>query len=192
MKYYFLLLVIVAMICGCTDMNIAGVESGTDQSNKKNGTADGANSLFRDGWNLDAGLDGRPVGTLTITIHTSNKFLAGTDCDIYFGMKLSDGRTIQKLLDKAGYNDFEQNDLDDYFLYVGDQTFYPNQITSIWLKSVKYGSGVDWHVDYLKMRINGRNVYSKTINSWINGGATYTINSVSLPAAQDIPVPITY
>ena len=151
----------------------------------------GLSTLFRDGWNLDAALDSRPIGTLVVTIKTSDKYLAGTDCDIYFGMKLSNGRVYERLLDKEGYNDFERNDLDDYFLYVGDKTFYPNQVASIWLRSVKSGAGPDWHVNYIKVRINGVLVYTKNIKAWIDPGQKYTMNSVNFPAAQDIPISIT-
>jgi hypothetical protein len=192
MKYLALMLFFIVMISGCSEQSISNLNKVGDDSNDRTATADGSNTLFRDGWNLDAALDSRPIGSLVVTIHTSNKYLAGTDCDIYFGMRLSDGRIIENKIDKEGYNDFEKNDLDDYFVYVGDQTFYPNQVTSIWLKSVKYGAGVDWHVDYIKVRINGTNVYSKTINSWINGGATYTMSPVNFPVAQDVPIPISY
>ncbi|OHD08427.1 MAG: hypothetical protein A2086_03625 [Spirochaetes bacterium GWD1_27_9] len=202
MKYLAIILCFSIIILNCSNPELLKVDN-IDTENSQNDAlvlddSDnntkrivGVTTLFSDGWNLDAALDSRVIGTLVVTIHTSDKWLAGTDCDIYFGMRLSDGRTYERKLDKEGYNDFEKNDLDDYFLYVGDKTFYPNQVTSIWLRSVSYGSGPDWHVDYLKVKINGVNVYSKTINAWINPGTTYTMSPVNFPAATDIPKPIT-
>lgn len=188
---FSVLFIIIYSNCSNMDINnVNYVESEDSDESVTTATADGANSLFRDGWNLDAGLDSRPIGTLVIRIHTSDKWLAGTDSDIYFGMQLADGRVYQRLLDKAGYNDFERDDYDDYYLYVGDKTFYPQNVTKFWLKNVKSGAGPDWHIDYIKVSINGVLVYTKSLKRWIDANKTYTMSPVNLPSATDIPVPI--
>jgi hypothetical protein len=145
-------------------------------------------SQFCNGWNLDSGLDGRPIGTLTVKIKTADVSGAGTDCDIYFGMQLANGTNYERLLDKKGYNDFERNDNDDYYLYVASQSFYPDQIRKIWLRSKSAGLGPDWKVSTLNIEINGSHVYSQALNSWINSGKTWTAYPVYFSAAGNRPV----
>lgn len=143
---------------------------------------------FSDGWNLDAALDGRAIGTLTIKIKTADVLGAGTDCDIYFGMQLANGTNYERLLDKEGYNDFERNDNDDYYLYVGSQSFYSDQIRKVWIRSKDAGVGTDWKVYTLNLEINGTNVLSRTINSWIDGGESWTASSLYFPSVGNRPV----
>ena len=125
-------------------------------------------SGFSDTWNLDAGNDGRPFGTLTVSIHTGRETGAGTDGDIRFGMIFSDGITKEWLLDKEGYNDFERGDTDDYYLFLADQDRDPSKVASISLKmAAEHGLGVAWRLGSIKIRINGILVFSRDINTWL-------------------------
>lgn len=121
---------------------------------------------FTDQWNLDAAEDGRPIGELTVSIATSNNLTAGTNDPVYFGMELLDGKRYERILDKSGYDEFDVGSNDDYYLYVGDQAFEPAKIRKIWLR--KSGTD-DWKVGYLAIRINGKVVYSKTLEEWLKG-----------------------
>ena len=129
---------------------------------------------YTDQWNLDAAEDGRPIGELTLTIVTSKEITAGTNDPIYFGMELLDGRSYERILDKSGYDEFDTGSNDDYYLYVGDQAFQPAKIRKIWLR--KKGTD-DWKISYLAIRLNGKIVYSKTLEEWLKGNpAKWQIN----------------
>ena len=117
-------------------------------------------SGFSDAWNLDVGEDDRPIGSLTVTVHTGTKLGAGTNADIYFGMRLPDGTEKRWLLDHEGYDDFENGDTDDYYLYVPDKAFDPANIDRIWIEMGDRGHaltspGPDWQCDWIIVWING-------------------------------------
>ena len=80
-------------------------------------------SAFLDTWNLDVG-PGRPdaLNTLTVQVETGSGTFAGTnsDVDFWFADKAPDGAQlhgVQYPLDHEGYDDFERNDRDVYYLY---------------------------------------------------------------------------
>jgi hypothetical protein len=133
-------------------------------------------SEFSDRWNIDVGIDNNPISSLTVTIHTGTEKTglldtewAGTDDDIYFGIQSKDGKSKEWLLDKEGYNDFEVDDKDEYYLYNGTD-IHPKDITNIYLRKVeKYGSiGGDWYVENVKININGHTAYDNNIRTWID------------------------
>ncbi|MCT4687791.1 zinc dependent phospholipase C family protein [Vallitalea sp.] len=133
-------------------------------------------SGFSDRWNLDVGVDNNPISSLTVTVHTGTEkrgFLhnewAGTDDDVYFGIQTQDGRTKEWLLAKDGYNDFEADDKDEYYLYNGTD-IHPKDVANIYLRKVeRYGGiGGDWYVESLDININGHTAYNNNINTWID------------------------
>jgi hypothetical protein len=122
-------------------------------------------SGFSNAWNQDVANDGRPIGTLTASLHTADETGAGTDADIYFGIR-SGTKVKEWLLDKSGYNDLEQNDSDDYYLYVGDKSITPQNIQSVYLRmGNRLGAAPDWKCDNLRVWING-NPTQFTVNRW--------------------------
>jgi hypothetical protein len=124
---------------------------------------------YSDAWNLDAADDGRPFGTLTVGVDTSDESLAGTDADIYFGMTFSDGVTKEWLLDKEGYNDFERGDRDDYYLLLSDKGCDPGKVSSIFFRmGAEHGFGVGWKVAAIRIRVNGDLVCSRDVDAWLN------------------------
>jgi hypothetical protein len=126
-------------------------------------------SGFSDSWNLDAANDGRPFGTLTVSVRTGDAIGAGTDADIYFGMTFRSGVTKEWLLDKAGYNDFERGDDDDYYLFLSDKSCDPTEVASVYLKmGGEHGLGVAWKAGAIKIRVNGNLVFSRDLNVWLN------------------------
>ncbi len=125
-------------------------------------------SGFSDAWNLDAGSDGRPFGTLTVSVATSDARGAGTDADIYFGLTFADGVTKEWLLDKEGYNDFERGDKDDYYLFLSDKSRAPVAVKSIYLRmGGEHGPAVAWKPASIKIRVNGNLLLDREINLWL-------------------------
>lgn len=127
-------------------------------------------SAFTDWWNLDASCtDGRPIGTLTVKIHTANEAFAGTDDDVYFGLSTNiDTQTW--LLDKEGYNDFEQNDTDEYYLFTARTNLLPSTIRRIWVEKESDGTGGGWKFGDIDVYINGQLVYSRGVQTWLEDG----------------------
>lgn len=128
-------------------------------------------SLFTDRWNLDVAPTTNPISTLTAIIDTGKSFGAGTDDDIFFGMIVNVNGHEEKLewlLDKPGYNDFENGDRDEYYLYMNRQDIYPENVKSIYLKKVDNGTaGGDWQLKKLNVNINGKTASDLLINQWI-------------------------
>lgn len=123
---------------------------------------------FSDAWNLDAGKDGRPFGTLTVGVRTGDDRGAGTDADIHFGMTFADGITKEWLLDKEAYNDFERGDNDDYYLFLSDKTCEPAKVKSVYLKmGAEHGLGVAWQAASIRIRINGNLVFERNLDVWL-------------------------
>lgn len=113
-------------------------------------------SFFSNEWNLDAGFNGRTIGSLTVQIKTSGDWLSGTDADIYFGVQFASGKTKEWLCDKAGYNDFEQGDDNQYYFYLGDSNFTLGEIQRVYIRMGKrYFIGDDWKCDRIIVWING-------------------------------------
>ena len=130
-------------------------------------------SGFSDAWNLDAAREQRPIGTLTVTIHTADSLGAGTDADIYFG--LQSGDELQEwLLDKTGYDDFERGDTDDYYLYAGYDSFAPEKLTGVRLRMGKRsGLGPDWKCAWIRVWVNGHPTRLKVDRTFKAGGAKW-------------------
>ncbi|MBD7912496.1 PLAT/LH2 domain-containing protein [Clostridium cibarium] len=134
----------------------------------------GEYSNFTDRWNLDVGASESPISSLTAIVKTGTKSGAGTDDDIYFGIKLKTGDTKEWKLDKAFYNDFENGDNDEYYLYINDMDFSPNLVDKVWLekKHKDYSIGQAWYLDSLEVNVNGKIALSKDANQWVNGNDT--------------------
>lgn len=145
-------------------------------------------SGFKDSWNLDAANEDRPFGTLKVQISTSSDALSGTDDDVYFGMEFTDGRTYEKLLDKEGYNDFEMGDNDPYYLYVGDNTLYPQNVKRVWIRKKYNWWSDDWKVKDISISVNGVNVFSQSLNRMLNKN-TKQINMYVNGIAPDLQGP---
>lgn len=135
-------------------------------------------SNFSDRWNLDVGASESPISSLTVTITTGTKSGAGTDDDIYFGLTLKSGATKKWLLDKAGYNDFENGNQDEYYLYINDKKFNPSDIERVWIekKHIDHSMGEAWYLSKIKIDVNGNNAFSKSIDKWLKGNDSVSYN----------------
>lgn len=131
-------------------------------------------SKFSDRWNLDVGSSKSPISSLTTIVTTGTKYGAGTDDDIYFGIQLKTGDTKEWLLDKAFYNDFENGDKDEYYLYINDVDFSPKLVSKVWIRKdhINNSLGEAWYLDSLIVNVNGKDVLSKNPAKWIKSSST--------------------
>lgn len=131
-------------------------------------------SKFTDRWNLDVGSSNSPISSFTVIIKTGSQIGAGTNDDIYFGIKLKTGETKEWKLDKDFYDDFESGDEDEYYLYINDSKFLPSSVSEVWLekKSNKNSMGNSWYVESLNIDVNGENALWVNPNKWVEGNDT--------------------
>lgn len=136
-------------------------------------------SKFSDRWNLDVGESESPISSLTAIITTGTKSGSGTDDDIYFGIELKSGEKKEWKLDKSFYNDFENGDKDEYYLYINDLNFSPQLVNRIWLtkKHIKYSFGESWYLDSLEVNVNGITALSESVNKWVKGNESIYFNT---------------
>ena len=134
-------------------------------------------SVFRDSWNLDAAVDGRPIGSLTVTIRTADDFEAGTDADIYFGMVSVDGHGKEWLLDKSGHNDFERGDSDEYYLFIQEKISAPGGMVNAYLRMGEHhGVENDWKCSSIQVHVNGVVTADQAMEKWFrNKGDRYDL-----------------
>ena len=151
-------------------------------------------SGFTDRWNLDAAEDDRPIGSLSVKVGTADQAWAGTDDDVYFGMKLSNGKIKEWKLDTPAYNDFERGDIDDYYLYVGDMDFHPQNITKVWLKKVKKGLfSDDWKVNFVQIKVNGELKLNTQLNrEFTSSNNRWETNVSWTPTGNNTPASISF
>lgn len=130
-------------------------------------------SNFSDRWNLDVGKSTSPISALTVTVKTGTKSGAGTDDDIYFGIELKSGAKKRWLLDKAGYDDFENGDNDDYYLYINDKNITPSTVKRVYIEKVNVSSnGQNWYLQSFKVNANGKDVFSTSVGKWMDKNAS--------------------
>ncbi|MBZ9618531.1 PLAT/LH2 domain-containing protein [Clostridium estertheticum] len=128
-------------------------------------------SKFSDRWNLDVGKSKSPISSLTAVVETGEKFGAGTDDDVFLDIQLKNGKTKEWKLDKNNYNDFEQGDNDEYYLYINDIDFSPNDVKKVIVKKKKanISYGADWYLKTITVNVNGTDALKQTVNSWVQG-----------------------
>ncbi|SES63941.1 zinc dependent phospholipase C family protein [[Clostridium] polysaccharolyticum] len=146
-------------------------------------------SSFTDRWNLDVGESQSPISSLTVTVKTGTKSGAGTDDDVYFKMETRSGDQKSWLLDKAGYDDFENGDKDEYYLYLNDARFTPDNVKKVWIekKKVKFSIGEAWYLSSVDINVNGTAMPSKKIEKWLNGNdsISYAVDWSSVENTSD-------
>lgn len=135
-------------------------------------------SGFSDHWNLDVGESDAPIGSLTITMKTGTKACAGTDDDIYFGIELDSGVTKEWKLDKESYNDFENGDTEEYYLYLDDTSASTSSIKKVWIskKHIRFSVGQSWYFDSFEVDVNGNTVISNSVKQWLDGDSTVSFD----------------
>ncbi|MFZ5351708.1 MAG: PLAT/LH2 domain-containing protein [Bacillota bacterium] len=131
-------------------------------------------------WSTPGGLvrpAGTALGTINLTVKTSEDTFSGTDNDIYFGIILSNGMRQEFLLDSSD-NDFEAGSRRTYSFTINDTHYQPNQISQFYFR--KYANyiqgGIDdaWKVEAAAIKLWGQTAYAKVLNKWIEGGDEIT------------------
>ena len=128
-------------------------------------------SKFSDRWNLDVGKSASPISSLTAVVETGDKFSAGTDDDIFLNIQLKNGTIKEWKLDKKNYNDFEQGDNDEYYLYINEIEFAPSDVDKVIVKKkgVSASIGADWYLKAITVNVNGTDALKQNVDSWIKG-----------------------
>ena len=97
--------------------------------------------------------------------------MAGTDDDVYLRLQLDDGSSYDKKLetgagDGLGYNDFEQNDDDWYFVYVGDPAFTSEHLAKVSIYKSSDGLAGGWRPDRFRIWVNGQQIVDEDPGHW--------------------------
>ncbi len=115
---------------------------------------------------------------LTVTVETSNDWFSGTDNDIYFGFKTSNGLVYEYLMDVKNdildgtyaintYNDFEMGDVDSYSFYIYDKRLNLANVTDVWVKKVHSIVDDNWRCATVDISVDGKVVNSVAPNVWL-------------------------
>lgn len=128
-------------------------------------------SKFSDRWNLDVGKSLSPISSLTAVIETGSNFNAGTDDDVFLNIQLKSGVNKEWKLDKKNYNDFEQGDKDEYYLYINDVDFSPRDVEKVIVKKkdASISMGADWYLKNITVNVNGIDALKQNVENWIQG-----------------------
>lgn len=128
-------------------------------------------SKFSDRWNLDVGKSASPISSLTAVVETGNEFGNGTDDDIFLNIQLKNGTIKEWKLDKKNYNDFEQGDNDEYYLYINEIEFAPSDVDKVIVKKkgVSSSIGADWYLKAITVNVNGTDALKQNVDNWIKG-----------------------
>ncbi|MBB6716629.1 zinc dependent phospholipase C family protein [Clostridium gasigenes] len=128
-------------------------------------------SKFSDRWNLDVGKSASPISSLTAVVETGNEFGNGTDDDIFLNIQLKNGTIKEWKLDKKNYNDFEQGDNDEYYLYINEIEFAPSDVDKVIVKKKGVSSSIaaDWYLKAITVNVNGTDALKQNVDNWIKG-----------------------
>ncbi len=117
---------------------------------------------------------------IKLQIKTVNELYAGTDDDLFFGMRTSDGKTIEFSMDNMAYSsgsikqvqDFEMNTTTTVYYKFYDPNFDLSKVTSVWIRKdpIMPFSGDDWRVETVHIYVNDSLVHSNTLNKWLKPG----------------------
>ncbi len=103
--------------------------------------------------------------SISVKVRTADKLWAGTNADIYFGLKFKDGVKAEWLLDQSYYDDLERGDDDWYHFFSTIPAKRKSDIQSIFLlMKNKDGPGPDWRCSRIRVCINGDNTQTFSVN----------------------------
>lgn len=112
---------------------------------------------------------------LDITIKTGSNSFSGTDDNVYFAVILKDGRVLEIMLDKAGYNDFENSNVDTYRFELPETVYY-DDIEKLRVRKDKMIND-DWKMQHIKVIDVGDGfcLADEETNVWLKKNASYDI-----------------
>jgi hypothetical protein len=100
----------------------------------------------------------------TIKVKTSDRYLAGTDANVYITLNGSPGQTTGEFyLDTPCYNDFERGNLDTFSITRADL----GDLTSIRIRHDNSGSGPGWHLQYIQVLTTTGKSWMFNCNRWL-------------------------
>jgi len=116
------------------------------------------------------------IGKFHVRFKVADVYEAGTDDYVYFGMKLSNGRTVEFECNVPG-NDFYR-DLDwAYEFDITDPSFTAADITNVWIRKHDFTwPGDDLNLEFMEVYMNGKNVLDKPIDQWLGTGGWWYNN----------------
>ena len=107
----------------------------------------------------------------SLTVKTARTFGAGTDNNIYIGMRYN-GTIYEVLCDKPGYNDFEYGDEDSYDFIVPENIDL-SKIDKITARMSGNTPGGDWKCSWIKIKDHKGNTLLETKNDfWLSTNNT--------------------
>lgn len=114
------------------------------------------------------------IGKFHAIIKMSNDKYAGTNDNIYLGLKLKNGQTMEFKCDLPG-DDFEAGTTGCYQFIVTDSNIKVSDVSDVYVKKVKYGAGDDAKIATIEVYMKGQRVVKDLSNKWLKGNETYTI-----------------
>lgn len=134
-----------------------------------------------------------------VTVKTGKKSGAGTDADVYITL-FGEAGQLTSQLDKAGYDDFESGDKDNYLVSTTEGKL--GRIYAIRLEHNNKGSGSGWyvedvHIDDFENNSRGpsKKYYNFPVNRWLatdeSDGKTY-VEIGNRPTVKIIQDPLAY
>ncbi len=115
---------------------------------------------------------------LDITIKTGTDTYSGTDDNIYFAVILKNGRALEILLDKPGYNDFENGDNDTYRFDLPETVYYED-IDHLRIRKDYITADDDWKMQHVRV-VDVSNEFvlaDAETNVWMKKRASYRLGA---------------
>ena len=110
------------------------------------------------------------IGKFHVVFKVADEYEAGTDDFVYFGMELTNGRTMEFECNVPG-NDFYPDLLWGYEFNIPDASFSAADVSRVWIrKNDATWLGDDLKLEYMDLYIKGKNVLSEPINQWLGKG----------------------
>ena len=113
--------------------------------------------------------EGEPVESIELEVTTGDVRFAGTDDDV----QLSLGPRLRFPLDKRLYDDFERGDRDTYSVPIDGAVadgMRVGDITRVQIEKSRDGIAGGWRLAGVRLRVNGRVVYSnRNVGRWLEG-----------------------
>ena len=101
-----------------------------------------------------------------IAVKTKNVTGAGTDNNVYLGIRYNNGaKKYEVLCDKVRYNDFERNDQDIYPFFIPEHIKL-SSVSAITARMSGHTAGGEWACDWIEMRDRSHNKLFKLDNDF--------------------------
>lgn len=126
---------------------------------------------------------------LDITIRTGKDTFSGTDDNVYFAVILNNDKVLEMLMDKPGYNDFENGDVDTYRFDLPETVYY-DSIKSLRIRKDYINVDDDWKMQHVKVVDvdSGFCLVDKETNAWLKKRASYELSANKKTSSDKLSV----